>query len=76
MLNAQTLDEIVKKYSIANKLDKVSGLSTVKITAKMSMMGMDMTMEMWMKNPNKIKTVTSVQGQDIIAVLTGKRAIP
>jgi outer membrane lipoprotein-sorting protein len=73
MLNAQTLDEIVKKYSIANKLDKVSGLSTVKITAKMSMMGMDMTMEMWMKNPNKIKTVTSVQGQDIIAVFDGEK---
>jgi len=71
MLNAQTLDEIVKKYSVANKLDKVSSLSTVKITAKMSMMGMDMNMEMWMKNPNKIKTVTSFNGQDIIAAFDG-----
>jgi len=71
MLNAQTLDEIVKKYSAANKLDKLASLSTVKITAKMSMMGMDMNMEMWMKNPNKIKTVTSVNGQDIISVFDG-----
>lgn len=71
MVNAQTLDEIVKKYSAANKLDKLASLSTVKITAKMSMMGMDMNMEMWMKNPNKIKTVTSVNGQDIISVFDG-----
>ena len=59
IINAQTLDEIVKKYSEANKLDKVSGLKPLKITAKMSVMGMDMPMEMWMKNPNKIKTVTT-----------------
>jgi outer membrane lipoprotein-sorting protein len=71
MLNAQTLDEIVKKYSVANKLDKVASLSTVKITAKMSMMGMDMKMEMWMKNPNKIKTITTVNGQDMISVFDG-----
>jgi hypothetical protein len=71
MINAQTLDEIVKKYSTVNKLDKLASLSTVKITAKMSMMGMDMNMEMWMKNPNKIKTVTSVNGQDIISAFDG-----
>ena len=41
-------------------MDQVSKLKTIKITAKMSMMGMDMPMEMWMKNPDKIKTVTTV----------------
>ena len=37
----------------------------------MSVMGMDMPMEMWMKNPDKIKTVTSFNGQQIISVFDG-----
>ena len=73
LINAQTLEEIVNKYSAANKMDKVSSLSTIKITAKMSMMGMEMPMEMWMKNPNKIRTVTSVNGQEIVAVFDGEK---
>jgi outer membrane lipoprotein-sorting protein len=75
MLNAQTLEEIVKKYTAANKLDNLSAFKTIKITAKMSMSGngmnMDMDMEMWMKNPNKIKTVASFSGQQMIAAFDG-----
>lgn len=71
MLNAQSLEEIVKKYSVANKMDKVASLSTIKISANMSMMGMNLPMEMWMKNPNKIKTVTNMNGQDMITVFDG-----
>jgi hypothetical protein len=71
VLNAQSLEEIVKKYTAANKLDKLSSLKTIKITGNMSMMGMQMPMTMWMKNPNKIKTVTSMNGQDMIQVYDG-----
>jgi hypothetical protein len=71
MINAQTLDEIVKKYTEANKLDKVSNFKTLKITASMSMMGQEMPMEMWMKNPNKIKTVTNFGGQEMIQAYDG-----
>ncbi len=70
-INAQSLEEIVKKYSEANKQDKVSALKTIKITGKMSMMGMDLPLEMWMKNPNKIKTVTNFNGQEMISVFDG-----
>lgn len=72
-INAQSLEEIVKKYTAANNLDKTSGLKTVKITAQMSMMGMDVPMEMWMKNPNKIKTVTNINGQEIVASFDGEK---
>jgi hypothetical protein len=71
MINAQTINDIVKKYTEANKLDKMSSFKTIKITAKMSMMGMDMPMEMWMKNPSKIKQVISMNGQDIIQLFDG-----
>jgi hypothetical protein len=71
VVNAQTLEEIVKNYSAAIRQDKVSALSTIKISGKMSMMGMEMPMTLWMKNPDKIKVVTSVNGQDMIQVFDG-----
>lgn len=73
MLNAQSLQEIVNKYTISNKLDKIAGFSTIKITAKMSMMGMEMPMVMYMKNPNKIRTVTTMNGQEMISVFDGEK---
>ena len=73
VINAQTLDEIVKKYSEANKQDKISAMSTIKITGKMSAMGMDLPLEMWMKNPNKIKTVTNFNGQEMVSVFDGTK---
>jgi len=71
MINAQTLDEIVKKYTEVNKLDKMSNFKTLKITASMSMMGQEMPLEMWMKNPNKIRTVTNFGGQEMIQAYDG-----
>jgi outer membrane lipoprotein-sorting protein len=75
VINAQSIEEIVNRYTAANKLDKISALKTIKITGKMSMngmgMGMEMPMTMWMKNPDKIKTVTSINGQDMIQVYDG-----
>jgi outer membrane lipoprotein-sorting protein len=70
-VNAQSIEEIVKNYSIANKQDKVSAMSTIKITGRMSLMGMEMPMEMWMKNPDKIKTVTNINGQEMVAAFDG-----
>ena len=73
VINAQSLEEIVKNYTVANKLDKMSDIKTLKISANMSMMGMEMPMEMWMKNPNKIKTVTSINGQEMIQLFDGEK---
>ncbi len=72
-INAQSLDEIVKKYTEASKLDNVANLKTIKITASMSVMGMDLPMTLWMKNPDKIKSVTSINGQDMIQVFDGTK---
>jgi outer membrane lipoprotein-sorting protein len=62
-INAQSLD----------KLDQISDKQTIKITANLSMMGMEMPMEMWMKKPNKIKTVTNMNGQEMIQVFDGEK---
>jgi outer membrane lipoprotein-sorting protein len=73
IINAQSLEDIINKYTVANKLDKIGNFKTLRITAKTSMMGMDMPMVIWMKNPNKIKSVTSFNGQDIVQVFDGEK---
>lgn len=73
VINAQSLEDIINKYTLANKLDKIADFKTIKITAKTSVMGMDSPMEMWMKNPNKIKTIISIKGQEIVQVFDGKK---
>ena len=73
VVSAQSLEEIVKKYTAANKLDQVANLKTIKITANMSVMGMEMPMELWMKNPNKIKSVTTFNGQEMVQVFDGEK---
>jgi len=73
VISAQSLDEIVRKYTAANKLDQVANMKTIKITANLSVAGMEMPMIMWMKNPNKFKSVTSFNGQDIISVFDGEK---
>ena len=72
-INGQSLEDIIGKYTVANKLDKIGNIQTIRISAKTSVMGMDMPMEMWMKNPNKLKSVTSFNGQDIIQVFDGEK---
>lgn len=71
VMNAQSLDEIVKKFTEANKYDKIQQLNTIKITAKMSMMGMDIPMELLMKKPDKIRTVVNFNGQEMITAFDG-----
>jgi hypothetical protein len=71
VLSAQSLQEIVNRYTTANKLDKVSSLKTILITGNMSMMGMEVPVTMWMKNPNKIKIQTDLNGQNLIQVYDG-----
>jgi outer membrane lipoprotein-sorting protein len=73
VINAQSLEEIVKKYTAANKLDQVANLKTIKITANLSVMGMEMPMEMWMKNPNKVRSVTTFNGQEMVNVFDGEK---
>ena len=73
MLNAQSLDEILKQYSTAINSEKLASIKTIRITGKMSSMGMQMPMVMYMKNPNKIKVTYSFNGQDMVSVYDGEK---
>ena len=73
LINAQSLEDIVKKYSTAIKADQLAQIATIKITGKMSAMGMEMPMTMFMKSPNKIKIVYSFSGQEMVSVFDGEK---
>jgi hypothetical protein len=72
-VSAQSLEEIVKNYTVANKLDKISGIKTIKITGSMSVSGMELPMEIYMKSPDKIKTVTSFNGSEMVQAFDGEK---
>jgi hypothetical protein len=73
VINAQSLDEIVKNYSSAMKIDQLAKVTSIKITGKVSAMGMEMPMEMSMKSPNKVRVAYSFNGQDMITVFDGEK---
>jgi hypothetical protein len=73
VINAQSLDEIVKNYSAAMKSEKLASVTSIKITGKMSAMGMEMPMVMYMKNPNKIRVTYSFNGQEMVSVFDGEK---
>ena len=72
-IKAQSLEEIVKNYSAAMKYDKLAGITSVKITGKMSAMGMEMPMVMYLKNPNKIRVTYNFSGQEMVSVFDGEK---
>ncbi len=73
LLSAQSIEEIVKNFAAANKFDKISGYQTIKLTGKATMMGMDMPVVIYMKNPNKVRSVATIGGQEMIQVFDGEK---
>ncbi len=70
---AQSIEEIVKLHVKAAKTDQLAKIKTIKITGKMTAMGMEMPLEMYMKNPDKIKVIYSFGGQQMISVFDGEK---
>ena len=73
VINAQSLDVIMKNYAAAMKSDELAKITSIKITGKMSAMGMEMPMVMYMKNPNKIRVTYSFNGQEMVSVFDGEK---
>jgi outer membrane lipoprotein-sorting protein len=73
VINAQSLDEIVKKYNAATKQDALAKVKTIKVTGKVSAMGMELPVVMFMKNPDKIKMTYSFNGQEMVMAFDGEK---
>jgi zinc protease len=73
IINAQTLDAIIKNYSSAMKSDKLASAKTIKITGKVSSMGMEIPIVIYIKNPDKIKIAYNIGGQNMFSVFDGQK---
>jgi outer membrane lipoprotein-sorting protein len=72
-LNAQDLASIVKKYENASGADKLNTYKTIVMEGNMDLMGMQMSMVIKEKRPDKIKTVMDMSGTKMITVINGDR---
>lgn len=72
-INAQNLASIVKKYESATGADKLSTYKTIVMEGNMDVMGMQMSMVIKEKKPDKISTVMNMSGMEMVTVINGDR---
>ncbi|HYQ58200.1 MAG TPA: outer membrane lipoprotein-sorting protein [Draconibacterium sp.] len=70
--HAQSLDNVLNSYYKANGLENLAKVKTLDITAKMSMMGMNVPMEIKVKMPNKFRVDVEMMGQKTISAFNGE----
>ncbi|WP_346856130.1 hypothetical protein [uncultured Draconibacterium sp.] len=72
-VQAQTLDNVLEKHFAATGQEKLAAVKTFDITAKMSVMGMEMPMTIKVKKPNKFKVEMEMMGQKTISAFDGSK---
>jgi len=79
-VKSQTLEEIIRQYSAAIKKDQLANIKTAKMTGRMSVQGMDMSITRYVKSPNKLRISQkmNVSGlpfgeQETIIIFDGER---
>ncbi|MCY1720735.1 hypothetical protein OU798_10295 [Prolixibacteraceae bacterium Z1-6] len=72
-VQAQSLEKVLEKHYAATGYDKMADVKTFDIKAKMSMMGMDMPMNMKIKKPNKFRVDMEVMGQKTTSAFDGTK---
>ena len=70
---AQTLEKVLEKHYKATGHEKMADIKTYAIKAKMSMMGMDMPMDMIIKTPDKFKIEMEMMGQKTVQAYDGEK---
>jgi negative regulator of sigma E activity len=72
-LYAQNLDKVIEKHLEAINAEKLSQFKSLYIKGHISMAGMQIDMEMYEKAPDKIKSVGTFNGMDMVQVINGDR---
>ena len=70
---AQTLEKVLEKHYEATGHKKIADIETFHIKAKMSMMGMDMPMDIQIKQPDMFKVSVEVMGQKTVSAFDGDK---
>ena len=71
--SAQTLDEIVKKYSAANGTENLERATTITVEGNVIQMGTEMPITIMVKRPDKLKVVITFSGMEIITLFDGEK---
>ena len=71
--NAQNLDNIIQRHLKAVNAEKRSQFKSLVIKGSINMQGMELGMEMYEKAPDKLKSVSTFNGAEIIQVINGDR---
>lgn len=69
---AQSLEKVLDSYYKANGLDKMADVKTFNVKAKVSVMGMEMPMEIKVKKPNKFRVDMEMMGQKTTSAFNGE----
>ena len=72
-VQAQSLDDVLKKHFKAVGQDKLVASKTYYMKAKLSQMGQELPMEMKMKRPNKFRVEMEMMGQKMIQAYDGEK---
>ncbi len=72
-VQAQSLDNVLKKHFKAVGQDKLVSAKTYYMKAKLSQMGQELPMEMKMKRPNKFRVEMEMMGQKMIQAYDGEK---
>lgn len=72
-VQAQSLDNVLKKHFKAVGQDKLVAAKTYYLKAKLSQMGMELPMEITMKRPDKFRVEMEMQGQKMIQAFDGEK---
>lgn len=72
-LVAQDINKIIDKYEKAINAKKLNSFKTIKVIGTLSMGGMSMDMLLIEKAPDKIKTVITFSGMEMVTVVNGDK---
>lgn len=70
---AQSLEQVIQKHLKAINADKLSGFKTLVLKGHMNMQGMQLDIQMYEKAPDKIKSVSNINGMEMVQVVNGDR---
>jgi len=73
LAQAQSVDEVLAKHFKAVGQDKLVAVQSFYIKSKISMMGMEMPLEMKIKKPDIFLITTTVNGQNMIQAFDGQK---
>lgn len=73
MAGAQSLEQVIQKHLKAINADKLTGFRTLVLKGHMNMQGMELNIQIYEKAPDKFKSVSNINGMEMVQLVNGDR---